>query len=93
MAFVITCKDKPNGLELRLATREAHLGYVNEFTSKIVVGGPVLDDDGNPNGSVVIMDFDTRSEAEEFCAGDPYAKAGLFVDTAIVPWRQTLARG
>jgi len=92
MAFIITCTDKPDGLALRMATREDHLTYVKGFADKIIVGGPVLDDDGQPTGSVVIMDFDDKSEAAAFCAGDPYAKAGLFVDTAIVPWRQTLAR-
>jgi hypothetical protein len=76
-----------------MATREAHLAYVKGFADSIVVGGPVLDDAGNPNGSVLIMEFDTKAEAEAFCADDPYAKAGLFVDTKIVPWRQTLARG
>ncbi|MEM7442891.1 MAG: YciI family protein [Pseudomonadota bacterium] len=92
MAFIITCTDKPNSRDLRAATRPDHLAYASEFIDKILVAGPTLDDEGQPNGSVLIMKFDDRAEAEAFCAGDPYAKAGLFASTTIMPWRQTIPK-
>ena len=31
MAFLITCKDKKNSLELRLSTREEHIKYLKKI--------------------------------------------------------------
>jgi uncharacterized protein YciI len=91
MAFVILCNDKPNSLELRLATRPAHVAYIESFIDKLVLAGPLLAEDGEtPQGSMIIMNFATRGEAEIFAAGDPYAKAGLFRDTTIRPFRKAL---
>ena len=92
MAFVITCTDKPDHRDLRAATREAHLAYLDRFADSIIVAGPSLDDDGQPNGSILVMRFDDEGEVEAFCAGDPYAQAGLFAATSIVRWRQTLPK-
>ena len=78
MAFVITCTDKPDHRDLRAATREAHLAYLDRFADSIIVAGPSLDDDGQPNGSILVMRFD--------------AQAGLFAATSIVRWRQTLPK-
>ena len=92
MAFIITCVDKTYGQSLRASTREAHLSYLDSFTDKIIVAGPTLDDAGQPNGSVLVMNFETEAEAKAFAAEDPYARAGLFASTTIVPWRQTLPK-
>lgn len=92
MAFVITCTDKPDHRDLRAATRDAHLAYLDGFADSIIVAGPSLDHEGQPNGSILVMRFDEEAQAEAFCAGDPYAQAGLFSNTSIVRWRQTLPK-
>ena len=33
--FMLACFDKPNSLELRMATREAHLAYVRENAAMV----------------------------------------------------------
>ena len=40
--FVLTATDKPNALELRMATRQAHLDYVRG-SDLVKLGGPLLD--------------------------------------------------
>ena len=48
----------------------------------------IADDGQGMTGSVLIIDFANRREAEDFCAADPYARAGLFQSVTIQPWRQ-----
>ncbi len=42
------------------------------------------------NGSVVILDLESRTAAEAFAANDPYAKAGLFEKVIIQLWKKVL---
>lgn len=76
MLFVIHAIDRPNSLELRKATRPAHLEFLAGFETP--VGGPLLDADGQMCGSCIILDVPDRAAAEAFVENDPYAKAGLF---------------
>ena len=89
MPFILECLDKPGSLELRLANRPAHLAYLETCLARVIMAGPILADDGaTPVGSLLVMDFATRAEAEAFAADDPYAKAGLFASTTIRPFRK-----
>jgi len=76
--------DKPGALQLRLDTRPAHLAHVTEF---VRLGGPILDDNGQPMGSAMIVEADSLEDAQAKLAEDPYAKAGLFATTQLRPWR------
>jgi uncharacterized protein YciI len=76
--FMLACFDKPNALELRMATREAHLAYVRENASAVKLAGPMLDEADAMAGSLFILDVADRAAAEAFNAADPYQKAGLF---------------
>jgi uncharacterized protein YciI len=88
--FAITCFDKPNSLELRMATRPTHLVYLQGQLDAgvVLMAGPLLDADDKPNGSLLLVETADRAAAEAFAAGDPYAKAGLFASTDIRPWRK-----
>ncbi len=41
-------------------------------------------------GSLLIMAFDDRGQAQAFAEGDPYARAGLFESVTIRPFRKVL---
>lgn len=82
--------DKPDSAEVRRNNREAHLAYLQAYHDYIHVAGPVLDDDGHPCGSLLLMDFPDRAAADRFAAGDPYAQAGLFARVEIAPWKKVL---
>lgn len=75
--FVVTCIDKKNALELRMATRPAHLEYTDGFPQIMRLAGPLLDDEGQMAGSLIILECD-RAQAEAFVGNDPYNIAGLF---------------
>lgn len=86
--FIIQCWDKPQAQELRAATRPAHLEYVNSGAVKLIAVGPMLTDDGQPFGSLLIIETEDRLAAERFAAEDPYAKAGLFDRVDVTLWRK-----
>lgn len=83
MLFAILCCDKPASLELRLATRGAHLAFIETYADRVVHAGPLLDADNRPCGSLLLIDVDDRAAAEGFALSDPYARAGLFESVCI----------
>lgn len=90
MLYVIHSFDKQDHLHVRMKNRPAHLDYLKNFTDQLFAAGPTLDTAENMNGSVVIIEMETRAEAEAYAAGDPYAKAGLFEKVIISPWKKVL---
>lgn len=94
MTYAIYCTDKPDHLQLRLDTRPAHVDYLNGLNAegKLVLAGPTLGDDGKPNGSIVIVNADTRAEAQAIADADPYAGAGLFSAVEIRGWNWVFNR-
>jgi hypothetical protein len=88
--FAIHCIDKPMQQALRQATRPDHLAYLERARDRVVVAGPLLDDAGQPIGSMLLMRFPDYNAAVAFAADDPYARAGLFQSVAVTAWRQVL---
>ena len=88
MIFALICKDKPGSLDVRQASRPAHLDYLNGLNEagKLKFAGPFLGDDGKPLGSLVAIEAADRAEAEAVAGADPYARAGLFASVEIHPW-------
>lgn len=87
--FVLTATDKPNALELRMATRQAHLDYVRG-SDLVKLGGPLLDAAGEMSGSMLVLEAADLAAAEAFAAADPYAVAGLFEKVELRPFKLTL---
>lgn len=87
--FVLTATDKPNALDLRTATRPAHVDYVRG-SGRVKIGGPLLDAAGEMTGSMLVIEADDLAAAEAFVANDPYVKAGLFERAELRPFKLTL---
>jgi uncharacterized protein YciI len=93
MMFALICTDKQDSLELRMRTRPAHLEYLRQNAADLVSAGPRLDPDGNPCGSVFILDMPERVAAETFAANDPYEIAGLFSHSELTGYRSVFKDG
>jgi uncharacterized protein YciI len=93
MLFVIINTARPGQLDLRMATRTAHIAYLDSKISQLIHGGAMLDADGKPCGSAIVLEAESREAAEEFAAGDPYAKAGLFESSVCRPFREVYKDG
>ncbi|MCC1481426.1 YciI family protein [Roseibaca sp. Y0-43] len=87
--FMMVCTDKPGALELRKATRDAHLAYVRD-TGVVVQAGPLLDDAGEMAGSLIVLDLPDLTATLDWGKGDPYAKAGLFADVRVQEWKKVI---
>jgi uncharacterized protein len=90
MLFVITAFDRPGALELRMQIRPAHLDYLKSQRARIKLGGPLLNDQEQPVGSLLIIEAEDRNAAEAFADGDPYRRQGVFERVEIRAWRAAL---
>ena len=88
--FVISWMDRPDSFALRAATRDAHFAHIARHVDKVRLGGPFIDEEGRMIGSMIVFEADTLEEAQAFHESDPYALAGLFEQSTIMPWRATV---
>lgn len=91
MYFAVICRDKPGTLQLRLDTRPAHVEHLNDLNARgiLKIAGPMLGDDGNPLGSLLILETGDVASARSIVASDPFAKAGLFESVEVGAWNWT----
>jgi uncharacterized protein YciI len=93
MLFALICTDRPGSLDLRLATRPTHIAYLQTYQHRLIHAGAMLDLDGRPCGSILIIEAEDQAAAEGFAAADPYAKAGLFESTVVRGFRTAFKDG
>ena len=89
---MLFCVDKPGSLDLRMATREAHLAYVRDKAAMVKLGGPMLNDEGEMAGSLLIVEAPDRAAAIELNAHDPYTLAGLWERVDVKAFKATLGQ-
>lgn len=89
MTIALIAIDKENAQQVRLDNREAHLAYISE-TGSVESAGPFLDENGNMTGSLLILSFESMSDAENWAANDPYALAGLFQAVTLRRWKKVI---
>ena len=89
MRVALIAIDKPGQIEIRKANREAHLAYIAE-TGVVEMAGPFLDAEGGMCGSLVVLEVASLEAAQDWAAGDPYAKAGLFQSVELRPWKKVI---
>ena len=90
MTYLVTCYDKKDSLNLRLSTREKHLKYLNKFKKQIMLAGPILDENKNPIGTVLILYFDDLEQVNDFLKNDPYTQVQLFKKISILEFKKVL---
>lgn len=91
MQFVVIAHDgnDPDAVARRQAVRPTHLGGIQPLVDagNILMGGAMLDDDGNMRGSVLLVDFPSRTELDAWIDHDPYVTDGIWQQIEIVPFR------
>ena len=93
MLFFCYRVDKPGTHELRMQTRPAHMEYAEEIADTLYFAGPTMDDDGNMNASVWIIEARDRQHAEQILSDDPYEKVDLFETKIIRRFIKTAGTG
>lgn len=88
MDFILICKDKPNSGALRQNLRGPHLEFIADKQHLFKFGGPMLDDQNQMKGSLLVMTFPDRAALDAYLAKDPYFTGGLFESVTIHATRQ-----
>ena len=94
MAFLVIAHDgsDPESRARRQAVRQAHLTAIAPAVEAgtLELGGAILDDDGNMIGSALILNVETRADAEAFLQNDIYSTAGVWQHFSIYPFRRAV---
>lgn len=85
--FVMIAKDKPGTGEQRTATRPVHLEHLKAMGDKLVLAGALMGEDGNPEGSLLVLEAENLDAAKATLLADPFIAAGIFGSVEVKPWR------
>jgi len=98
MLYILYCRDDPAvSTHLRATHKEAHLAYLAKYAGLIVLGGAMLAEDGDTRvGSTLVLNVQSRADAEAFSVNEPFRRAGLYESVEITrmrraQWRPELA--
>lgn len=92
--FCLIGRDGPRGLELRKLHREAHLQNIAPLkeAGQLAYAGPLIDEAGQPCGSVLIFEAADLAAARRFAAGDPYVVEGIFASHEVIETRAVVSQ-
>lgn len=98
MLYAITGTDAPDSLAQRLAARPEHLARLQALQAdgKLVLAGPFPAIDSNDpgsagfSGSLIVAEFPSLADAEQWAAADPYVAAGVYASVSVKPFRKVL---
>lgn len=92
--FIVICRMKdPTDPELqkrRLEVRPAHIAGASKLQAagKLIIGGMILDEHGNPAGSCGIANFESREALfSEWLDHDPWKVSGVWDSIEIIPFK------
>ena len=97
MLYSIVGQDIPNSLELRKASRPAHVARLQQLQKegRLLLAGPFPAVDSNDpgaagfTGSLIVAEFNTLSDAQSWANDDPYLKAGIYQSVSVKPFKKT----
>ena len=72
MQFMIKALDGENILAKRMEVRPRHLDGIEKLRSHIICAGGLLDNEGKMKGSVLILDFPSRTDLDSYLSSEPY---------------------
>ena len=83
--FVIHALDAPGMTEVRLTNRPAHRARLRQHDHpvRVRIGGPLLDNEGQMCGTMLVIEATDRAEVEDYLAKDPYMLAGVYQNVSL----------
>lgn len=98
MYYMIYSEDVADSLAQRKITRPAHLARLQQLAAegRLLIAGPLpavdAEDPGEAGftGSLVVAEFATLQQANEWAQSDPYLAAGVYKQSTVKPFRKVL---
>ena len=98
MWYAIMSQDVEESLEQRVKARPEHLARLKVLVDegRLLTAGPhpgVDSDNPGPagfTGSLVVAEFASLAEAQEWADADPYAEAGVYEKVIVKPFKRVL---
>ncbi len=98
MYYTIYATDADNSLENRMTARPAHVERLKALVEqgRLLAAGPHpsidTEDPGNAGftGSLIIAEFDSLEDAENWANDDPYVTVGVYAKVEVKPWKKVL---
>ena len=96
MLYAIISQDVENSLQARLKARPEHLARLEALQSegRLVLAGPHPAIDSNDpgdagfTGSLVVAEFASLDDAQNWANADPYIAAGVYQQVTVKPFKQ-----
>ena len=96
MLYAIISQDIENSLQARLKARPDHLARLEQLQNegRLVLAGPHPAIDSNDpgeagfSGSLVVAEFPTLKDAQNWADADPYMAAGVYQQVKVKPFKQ-----
>lgn len=89
--YVIIAQDGNDeaALERRQTVRPVHLAGAKKLkdNNNFVLGGAMLDEEGNMRGSVMIVQFETTEEFQHWYNNEPYITGGVWKNIEVKPFK------
>ena len=98
MLYAFISQDFAGTLDKRLTARPEHIKRLEQLRDegRLILAGPhpAIDcEDPGPagfTGSLVIAEFESLQEAQEWANADPYVVAGVYEDVLVKPFKSVL---
>lgn len=98
MLYAIISEDVENSLEKRQGARADHIARLEQLKAegRLVLAGPhpAIDseDPGEAGftGSLVVAEFSSLDEAQQWADADPYIAAGVYQRVVVKPYKKVL---
>ena len=91
MEYLVIARDgnDDGAIERRRDTRPLHLEAIAPLVDagKVLVGGAILNDEGEMVGSMLLVDFPDREDVDAWIRQDPYVTEGVWREIEVVPYR------
>lgn len=86
MTFVIEGLDAPDRATGRATYTDAHVAHLTSLGDRFVIGGPLLDQNDVSIGSLMVIEAESRADAEAFAAADPFVLNKVFETVTVRRW-------
>lgn len=100
MLYAFISEDVANSLDMRKKARPAHLARLQALQNqgRLLLAGPHprvdsdTDGTGGFSGSLIVAEFESIEDAEQWGSDDPYLQQGVYAQVTVKPFKQVFPR-